>query len=68
MSGSRRYYVVKEGGQWVVMLEQGRNIDSYPTKGPAVERAKELGKRNNRAVMVNYADGRTGQQYYDYSN
>jgi len=64
----RRYYVVKEGGEWVVMLENGPNLERYATKQPAVERAKELGKNNNRAVMVNYADGRTGQQYYDYKD
>lgn len=62
----RRYYVVYEDGEWVVMLEEGPNIETFATKQPAVERAKELGKNNNRAVMVNFQDGRTGQQYYDY--
>jgi hypothetical protein len=64
----RRYYVVKEGGRWVVMLENGPNLETFDTKQPAVKRAKELGRRNNRAVMVNFADGRTGQQYYDYAD
>lgn len=64
----RRYYVVFEDGQWVVMLENGPNLESFDTKGPAVNRAKQLGKRNDRAVMVNYKDGRTGQQYYDYAD
>lgn len=64
----RRYYVVKEGGRWVVMLENGPNLETFETKAPAVKRAKELGRNNNRPVMVNFADGRTGQQYYDYSD
>jgi len=64
---SRRYYVVYEGEQWVVMLEEGRNIQTFDAKRPAVMRAKELGRRNDRDVMVNYKDGRTGQQFYSYS-
>jgi hypothetical protein len=65
----RRYYVVYEEGKgWVVMLEQGRNLRVFDTKQPAVEHAKKLGKNNNRPVMVNYQDGRTGQQYYDYAD
>jgi hypothetical protein len=62
----RRYYVVYEDGQWVVMLEEGPNLETFQTKQPAVERAKELGKNNNRNVMVNYKSGATGQQYYEY--
>jgi len=64
----RRYYVVYEDGRWVVMLENGPNLETFDTKQPAVERAKELGKNNNRAVMVNYRNGATGQQYYDYKD
>jgi thiamine kinase-like enzyme len=64
---TRRYYVVYEGDRWVVMLENGPNIESFATKAPAVERAKELGRKNNRPVMVNFKDGRTGQDYYDYA-
>jgi len=64
----RRYYVVYEGDKWKVMLENGPNLETFETKAPAVERAKELGKRNNRPVMVNYQSGATGQQYYDYAD
>lgn len=63
----RRYYVVYEGDQCEVMLEEGRTLEVFARKAPAVERAKQLGRRNDRPVMVNYKDGRTGQQYYDYS-
>jgi len=63
----RRYYVIFEDGRWIVMLEQGRNLRVFDTKQPAVEYAKGLGRRNDRPVMVNYKDGRTGQQYYDYA-
>lgn len=63
----RRYYVVYEDGEWVVMLEEGRNIQTFPRKAPAVKRAKELGRRNDRDVMVNYKDGHTGQQFFDYT-
>ncbi len=64
----RRYYVVYEGDQWKVMLEEGRTLRNFETKMPAVEHAKKLGRRNNRAVMVNYKDGRTGQAYFDYKD
>jgi hypothetical protein len=63
----KRYYVVFEDGRWIVMLENGPNLETFTTKQPAVKRAKELGRRNDRAVMVNYKDGRTGAQYFDYS-
>lgn len=63
----RRYYVVFEDGEWKVMLENGPNLRSFKTKQPAVEHAKKLGRRNDRPVMVNYKDGRTGQQYFDYA-
>lgn len=63
----RRYYVVYEKGKgWVVMLENGPNLRVFETKKPAVEHAKKLGERNNRSVMVNYKNGATGQQYFDY--
>jgi len=66
---ARSYYVVHEKDKgWIVMLEQGRNLRVFDTKAPAVEHAKKLGRRNNRDVTVNYKDGRTGQQYYDYTN
>lgn len=64
---SRRYYVVYEGDRWEIMLEEGRTLETFATKQPAVARAKQLGRRNSRPVMVNYKDGRTGQQYFDYS-
>jgi len=66
MRRAKRYYVIKEDGQWKVKLEKGRNLRVFDTKPPAVEHAKKLGKRNNRPVMVNYANGATGQAYYDY--
>jgi len=65
---ARRYYVVFEDGNWKVMLEEGPTLQTYMTKVPAVERAKELGRKNDRPVMVNYQDGRTGQAYYDYAD
>jgi len=65
----RRYYVIKENGQWKVKLEQGRVLRTFGTnRGAAINHAKDLGKRNNRDVMVNYADGRTGAAYHDYTS
>lgn len=54
----RRYYVVykKDRQQWVVMLEEGRNLRTFDRKHPAVKYAKGLGKRNTRNVIVNYED------------
>jgi hypothetical protein len=68
----RRYYVIKEnkstggGREWKVKLENGRVISTHgQNRGAAISKAKRLGARNNRPVMVNYADGRTGAAYYD---
>jgi len=68
----RRYYVIKErkstgsGREWKVKLEQGPVISTHgQNRGAAISKAKRLGRRNNRPVMVNYKDGRTGAAYFD---
>jgi len=68
---SRRYYVIKEsrssgpGREWKIKLESGPIVSTHgANRGAAVRKAKRLGKKNGRAVMVNYADGRTGAAYY----
>jgi len=72
MSGKRRYYVIKEaksagsGMEWKVKLENGPVISTHgQRRGEAIKEAKRLGAKNNRPVMVNYKDGRTGAAYYD---
>jgi hypothetical protein len=62
----RRYYVIKEGGRWKVKLENGPVISTHGSnRREAIDEAKRLGARYDRPVMVNYADGRTGNIYYD---
>jgi len=68
---TRRYYVIKEersnraGQEWKVKLEKGQVVSTHGTdRTSAVREAKRLGRSNDRPVMVNYADGRTGAQYY----
>jgi hypothetical protein len=64
MKRSRRYYVIKEGGKWKVMLEKGSNLSTHRKRSAAIKEARRLGRSQNRPVMVNYADGRTGAVYY----
>jgi hypothetical protein len=62
----RRYYVVHENGEWKVRLESGPVIESLGSdRNGAIRRARELGRRNDRSVMVNYKDGRLGAAYFD---
>lgn len=62
----RRYYVINEGGVWKVKLENGPVLSKHGTdRRAAIDEAKRLGANQNRPVMVNYKDGRTGAQYID---
>jgi len=62
----RRYYVVHEGGEWKVRLESGPVIETLGSdRNGAISRARDLGRRNDRSVMVNYKDGRLGAAYFD---
>jgi len=68
----RRYYVIYEersngsGSEWKVKLEKGPVLSTHGSdRRAAINEAKRLGKSNNRPVMVNYKDGRTGAQYFD---
>jgi hypothetical protein len=62
----RRYYVIKEGGEWKVKLENGPVLSTHgDDRSAATKEAKRLGRNNNRPVMRNYADGRTGETYWD---
>jgi hypothetical protein len=66
---SRRYYVVYKGGEWKVRLESGPVIETLGSdRSGAISRAKELGRRHDRSVMVNYKDGRLGAAYFDESD
>jgi len=64
MKRARRYYVVHENDMWKVMLEKGRNLSTHRTRRAAIKEARRLGRNQNRPVMVNYKDGRTGAVYY----
>jgi hypothetical protein len=68
----RRYYVIYEeksngrGSEWKVKLEQGPVLSTHGSnRRAAINNAKKLGRRNNRPVMINYKDGRTGNRYID---
>jgi hypothetical protein len=63
---NRRYYVVYKGGEWKIRLESGPVIETMGSdRSGAISRAKELGRRHDRSVMVNYKDGRLGAAYFD---
>jgi hypothetical protein len=63
---NRRYYVVHSGGEWKIRLESGPVIETLGSdRSGAITRAKELGRRHDRSVMVNYKDGRLGAAYFD---
>lgn len=56
---TRNYYVIKEGGEWKVKLEQGAIISTHETQRAAKREAERLGRNNNRGVTVNAAAGYT---------
>jgi hypothetical protein len=56
---ARDYYVIKESGQWKVKLERGRVVSTHQTQRAAKRKAEQLGRRNNRGVTVNAAEGYT---------
>jgi hypothetical protein len=68
----RRYYVIHEersgsstGSEWKVKLESGPVLSTHGSdRRGAIDEAKRLGRSNDRPVMVNYKDGRTGAEYY----
>lgn len=65
MQRAKRYYVIFEDGEWKVKLEKGRVIETFGSAyRRAISRAKQLGRNNNRPVMVNGKNGETGVQYY----
>lgn len=57
----RAYYVVySDRHGWHVKLENGRAVDTSPRKqSTAIKRAKELGRKNDRRVVVNTRTGYT---------
>jgi len=58
---NRDYYVVySDRHGWHVKLERGRAVDTSPRKqSTAIQKAKRLARKNNRAVVVNAKDGYT---------
>lgn len=66
---TRRYFVVYGGGEWKIRLESGPVIETMGSdRSGAIDRAKELGRRHDRSVMVNYKDGRLNATYFDKTN
>ena len=58
--GSRAYYVIYEGDEWKVKLEKGRVVSAgHRTQQGAIRKARRLGRRNNRKVVVNAKEGYT---------
>lgn len=64
MARTKRYYVIKEDGEWKVKLEEGRVLAAPGSREDAIDEAKRLGRSNERPVMVNYASGATGAAYF----
>jgi len=56
----RNYYVIHEGGEWKVKLEDGPVVSSgHRKKTGAKRKARRLGRKNNRGVTINAKDGYT---------
>jgi hypothetical protein len=56
----RSYYVIFEDDQWKVKLEKGAVIRSgFSTQKSAIRKARVLGRRNDRTVVVNAKAGYT---------
>lgn len=57
---NRAYYVVFEDEQWKVKLERGRVVSSgHRKQSAAITKARQLGRRNDRKVVVNAKAGYT---------
>jgi hypothetical protein len=58
---TRDYYVVHSDQHgWHVKLEEGRAVDTSPTKqSTAITKAKRLARRNDRGVVINAEAGYT---------
>lgn len=62
----RIYHVKPRGDDWVVEKEwSARPSSVLETKGPAVDRGKELAKRNDSLLFVHKKDGELHRRY-DY--
>jgi hypothetical protein len=58
--GDRAYYVIFEDEQWKVKLERGRVVSSNHRKqSAAIRKARKLGRKNDRKVVVNAKEGYT---------
>jgi hypothetical protein len=56
----RSYYVIFENDDWKVKLERGRVVSAnHRTQQGAINEARQLGRRNNRTVVVNAKEGYT---------
>jgi hypothetical protein len=56
---ARDYYVIKENGSWKVKLEKGAVISTHRKQSAAKRKAEKLGRKNDRGVTVNAAEGYT---------
>jgi len=57
---NRAYFVIFEDEQWKVKLEKGRVVSSgHRKQSAAIRKARKLGRRNNRRVVVNAKAGYT---------
>jgi cob(I)alamin adenosyltransferase len=56
----RAYYVIFEDDQWKVKLERGRVVSAgHRTQQAAINKARSLGRRNDRKVVINAKEGYT---------
>ena len=56
----RAYYVIWEDEQWKVKLEQGPVVSAgHRKQSGAIRKARQLGRKNNRRVVINAKEGYT---------
>ena len=62
----RAYYVIFEDEQWKVKLERGRVVSAnHRTQDGAINKARRLGRKNDRTVVVNAREGYTRRHIKD---
>jgi len=62
----RAYYVIFEDDEWKVKLERGRVVSANHRKqSAAIRKARKLGRKNDRKVVVNAKAGYTRRHIKD---
>jgi len=63
------YVVYEDNGGWTVMEAEGANFKKFGHRyHDAIRFGKRKALKQEKDLMVNYKDGRTGRYYYKYQD